>query len=271
MAMQLSYAKWDHLEDSDDEREREAAATEASNPEYSVFARGVLSHPVMSQLTIDMHEDMKLADGELERILEWIVTQQNDDKPDNTSRADLITRLYESKPPPRVEMLTEIVWTVRKRLEGRCRQAPPYDLRFKPAHESSKTTDMIMQMLMGSLNTLIACNDAGGARRLYKCMRKDPNGQVATEYRDCKYAERAIEGAAAAELARKSVFDGYGSGDWFAQFIPDLILKPMAFGWNSFWNEKHVVKAYDWSGENPMGAIMVFLLSLMAICYVMGW
>ena len=169
----LSYSKWDKLErdlleEEDEDDKKDAERERAENGLRTYNARGALNHPIVEHLTKDTNPEHKLEEGEMERLITWVVYEYDPrgDDPTHLARAGALIEHYEgARPPLRVSTLAELASTITKRLEGRVKdRRHGYELRCQPAHPDSKQARDIERLFVSALNTLCACKRHGGAR-----------------------------------------------------------------------------------------------------------
>ena len=177
-------ARWDKLEDSDEEivRNEDRPATN--------YARGLLADPLFAEVLMRAKKTderppgvrFELGDHELNCLLSFITTQQHDASTDNRPRAHEIVTWYESPANrlPREEVLLALAYQMRKRCEDKADRTAA----------ASGRGERILAMLEGALNTLAACAQEGGPRKLFTTVHRHPGSETATAYAKGEYARK---------------------------------------------------------------------------------
>ena len=173
----LSYSKWDNLVDSDDEFEA-ADATEADRTPAAELGRKFIR-----QWLVEASPELDCYGGhqELQELTTFIERQVPKlGESDNRSSAAAITSFLESKRMPRTAPLVAAVAASQTReLSSIAEAERPAAARVRAAMTSA-------------LNTLCACKEHGGPRRLFEAMREAPDGEMARRYASMSYAAAAV-------------------------------------------------------------------------------
>jgi len=125
----------------------------------------------------------ELKSDEDEPLMAWLITQQNCEDPDNRPVAARIIAFHEHRVLPTEERVCRVAISL---------------LETKSNLEASNVTPhpkflAVISMLVCGLNTLIACNAAGGARALFERLSAAPESAFAKQYVEHAFANDRIQ------------------------------------------------------------------------------
>jgi len=172
----VNYSKWDTIGDED-----EAVAVDRT----ADFVKRAEHHKASMQLiATQLRQAWPTLSGEqTAHLLDFVQAQHRGVFADNTKRATEIVAFIEARSAPSTRPLHALALFAR-RGEAEVADAP-----------SRAQAKRVFDVAVCALNTVAACAAAGGARRLFDEMLREPQGQMARRYRASEFAIDVLKGA----------------------------------------------------------------------------
>lgn len=175
----VNYSKWDNIDDEDD-------VAAPPDPGSASLARRQDHHKQSLQLIAGQLKEAwpLLTDEQTAHLLQFVTTQHRGICPDNIKRATEIVGFVEAKQAPSAKPLHALALLVRQ-----CATDAAGD-----AVMSDEQARRVFEVALCALNTVVACEAAGGARALFDELVREPDGATAERYRSCAFASEVLNG-----------------------------------------------------------------------------
>lgn len=254
-SMPVDYSKFDSIGDDDDQLvdqlKKEQERQKPENGASTHYARGLLSDRLLSGITDEMHpkddreSKIELSGEQRQALLHFIAVQQHGSEADNTPRATAIQDFMLSGKAPKTSVLLALMWAVEKRIEESGR----------PTAE----TEPIWSMLLGALNTLLACAKKDSAQSLFETMKRSPDGAFAKKYRALEFGRTRYEKYRMAALHEETRWK-YGDAVPWRKYAPPWLQDQ----YDAFWTLP------EWQRMAALGAFGFTLLTINPLLVSLG-
>jgi hypothetical protein len=198
----VDYTKWDIVGDSDDEQDGHGDMEHIASKNPGQALNVLLQQEAYIKACKWLREAAPtLSETHTTHLLRYMAVQDKATCPDADERHAAILKFLAEVYP----------WT------------PPLDALLALCHHAEAHTNAeadeqaqlsnarVMLLAMASLNTASACAREGGAQAFFDTLRAEPEGDVARQFADFRYARELVRGAAKPRHAKPS---------------PELAMKP---------------------------------------------